>query len=195
MPRRLLHERYDPASDGAGSADGAKEPALEELYERYAPMVERWVGRLAGPSADLEDLVHDVFVVAFRRRTEFRGDAKLSTWLFRITEHVVKKRRFRDRVGALFGRRYQQALHAVAPPSVTPVEDAQRRQETGRLYRALDRLAEKDRTVIILYDLDGHSAQEVGELLGIQANAVWVRVHRARARLLLELEAQGKQGS
>jgi hypothetical protein len=73
---------------------------FDHLYENYEPMVERWVRRLAGPSAEVEDLIHDVFVVALRRRGEFRGEAKVSTWLFRITELVVRKRRFRRKLGS-----------------------------------------------------------------------------------------------
>src|SRR5512136_3260538 len=82
------------------------EALFDHLYESYEPMVERWVRRLVGPTAEVEDLVHDVFVVALRRRREFRGDAKVSTWLFRITQLVVRKRRFRRRL-----RQFLDVLH------------------------------------------------------------------------------------
>ncbi len=91
----------DSGEHSVSKADlDASDPELlfDHLYENYEPMVERWVRRLAGPSADVEDLVHDVFVVALRRRGEFRGEAKVSTWLFRITELVVRKRRFRRKL-------------------------------------------------------------------------------------------------
>src|SRR5204863_7143590 len=81
-------------------ADAVRAPgldqALDHMYERYAPDVERWVQRLAGPRDDVDDLIHDVFVVALRRRGEFRGEASPRTWLFRITHHVVRTRRRRD---------------------------------------------------------------------------------------------------
>jgi len=163
------------------------EALFDHLYESYEPMVERWVRRLVGPTAEVEDLVHDVFVVALRRRHEFRGDAKVSTWLFRITELVVRKRRFRLRL-----RQFLDALHrgheeAVVPPSPTPLEILEARQRCARLYQALDRLPDKYRTVIVLCDIEGSGAEEVGQLLGLTANAVWVRVHRARAMLLEQL--------
>ena len=101
------------------AAEVASDPELlfDHLYETYEPMVERWVRRLAGPSGEAEDLVHDVFVVALRRRGEFRGEAKVSTWLFRITQLVVRKRRFKRRL-----RRFLDVLHrsqeeALSPPS------------------------------------------------------------------------------
>jgi hypothetical protein len=77
--------------------------SLDQLYETYESSVERWVRRLAGPGAEVEDLVHDVFLVALRRKNEFRGDARISTWLFRITELIVRKRRFRRRLHSFLG--------------------------------------------------------------------------------------------
>jgi RNA polymerase sigma-70 factor (ECF subfamily) len=165
--------------------------ALDQLYETFAPSVERWVRRLAGPNADVEDLMHDVFVVAVRRRSEFRGDGKLSTWLFRIAEHIVRKRRSRDRMRALLRLRYQTSMEPVQAPCPTPLEDLERQQRNARLYAALDRLPDKLRTVSVLYDIEGLSANEVAQLLGIHANAVWVRVHRARA--LLHKQLVGKK--
>src|ERR1041384_6415976 len=58
---------------------------LDRMYEHHVRDVHRWVARLAGPRDDIEDLVHEVFLVAMRRRGEFRGDGKVSTWLFRIS--------------------------------------------------------------------------------------------------------------
>ena len=172
-----------------GPVDPASDPELlfDHLYENYEPMVERWVHRLAGPSAEAEDMIHDVFVVALRRRKEFRGEAKVSTWLFRITEYVMRKRRFRWRL-----RRWLDVLHrshaeALAPQAPTPLEVLEERQRRARLYKALDRLPDKYRMVIILFDLEGARAEEVGHVLGLSANAVWVRVHRARALLLEQL--------
>lgn len=160
---------------------------FDHLYETYEPLVERWVRRLAGPSGEVEDLIHDVFVVALRRRSEFRGDAKVSTWLFRITELVVRKRRFRRRLRQFLDVLHRSHQEAVVPPSPTPLEVFEDRQRCARLYAALDRLPDKYRTVIILCDIEGSPAEEVGQLLGLTANAVWVRVHRARAMLLEEL--------
>lgn len=172
-----------------GPAEDAADPELifDHLYETYEPMVERWVRRLAGPSADVEDLVHDVFVVALRRCSEFRGEAKVSTWLFRITQLVVRKRRFRRRLRQFLDVLHRSHEEALAPPSPTPLEVLEDRQRCARLYAALDRLPEKYRTAIIMCDIEGSGAEEVGQLIGLTANAVWVRVHRARAMLLEQL--------
>jgi RNA polymerase sigma-70 factor (ECF subfamily) len=171
-----------PQSDGLLAFD--PECAFEHLYETYAASIERWVRRLAGPTADVEDLLHDVFVVAIRRRSEFRGEARLSTWLFRITENVVRKRRFRVRLRGLLNFRHHADLEITTTPSPTPLEEIERRQEHAQLYAALDRLPEKYRTPVILCDIEGLSAIDAGQLLDLSPNVIWVRVHRARAMLL-----------
>ena len=174
--------------------DGSDPELLfDHLYENYEPTVERWVRRLAGPSADVEDLIHDVFVVALRRRGEFRGEAKVTTWLFRITQFVVRKRRFRQRFRHFLDGLHRAEAELVAPPSPTPLELVEERQQCARLYAALDRLPDKYRTAIILCDIEGVAAEEAGQLLGLTANAVWVRVHRGRAMLLEQLTScQGR---
>jgi RNA polymerase sigma-70 factor (ECF subfamily) len=168
---------------------------LDQLYETYEPSVERWVRRMAGPGAEVEDLVHDVFLVALRRWHEFRGDAKVSTWLFRITERIVRKRRFRQRLHGFLKLVFRHNTATLARCSPTPLEEIERRQQCALLYAAVDRLPEKYRTPVIMFDIDGRSAAEVATLLGIKPNVVWVRVHRARARLLDDLSAEGKEAS
>jgi RNA polymerase sigma-70 factor (ECF subfamily) len=171
------------------------ERLFDHLYENYEPLVERWVRRLAGPSAGVEDLVHDVFVVALRRRGEFRGEAKVSTWLFRITELVVRKRRFRRKLRQCLDVLYRSHAIAVVPLSPTPLEVVERRQQAARLYAALDRLPDKYRTAVILCDIESMGAEEAGQYLGLTANAVWVRVHRGRAMLLEQLtRSEGRAG-
>jgi DNA-directed RNA polymerase specialized sigma24 family protein len=87
----------------------SSEESLADLYDRYAPQVERWARRLAGPTFDAEDLVHDIFLVVLRRHREFRGEAKIATWLFRITAQVVRWRRRNNTL-----RRWLWGVHGAA---------------------------------------------------------------------------------
>jgi len=164
--------------------------AVDEIYDAYAPEVMRWVRRLAGPGADIEDLVHDVFVVALRRRFTFRGQASVKTWLFRITHHVVRNRMRLGFLRGLLFRRRQDELVAAKPTPATPHQEVERREQHALLYRALDRLPESYRTTLILYEIDGLSGEEVAQLTGVSVGAVWVRLHRGRAKLLQSLTSE-----
>jgi len=163
------------------------EEVLERIYERHVADVHRWATRLIGPGEDVEDVVHEVFMIAMRRYGEFRGDSKVSTWLFRITERVIKGRRTRDRVRRWLFARHVEELSDEPLAVVTPLEQMERRERARRLYEALDRLPDRYRTPLILYEIEGLSGQDLAELLGMKLGAVWVRLHRGRARLLSEL--------
>jgi RNA polymerase sigma factor (sigma-70 family) len=174
MPQR----KDRPAASGSENAE-----SVDAIYDRHAPQVERWARRLAGPQFDAEDLLHDIFLVVMRRWPEFRGDAKVTTWLFRITLQVVRWRRRNDAVRRwLWGRHGQDSLDARASVP-TPIEEIERREQHLRLYTALDRLPEKYRTPLVLSALEGLSGEQIAELTDSEVNAVWVRLHRARAKL------------
>jgi len=157
---------------------------LDELYEQHADDVKRWARRLAGPRADLQDLLHDVFVVALRRRFTFRGEATIKTWLFRITHHVVRSRMRRNFIRGLIFRRHQDELVAAASSPATPHEEIERRERHVRLYDALDQLPDCYRTTLILYEIEGLPGEEVALLTDVSLGTVWVRLHRGRAKLL-----------
>jgi RNA polymerase sigma-70 factor (ECF subfamily) len=157
--------------------------ALDELYDAYAADVTGWARRLAGPSADIEDMVHDVFVVALRRGFSFQGDATVKTWLFRITHHVVRNRMRRSFVRGFLLRRRQDEMASALPAPPTPHQEMERREDEQRLYQALDRLPDRHRTALILYEIEGLSSDEVAELTGASVGTVWVWLHRGRAKL------------
>jgi len=157
---------------------------LDEMYECYAADVKRWARRLAGPRADVEDLLHDVFVIALRRRFISRGDASAKTWLFRVTHHVVRSRLRRGFLRGLILRQRRDEWIEMAPTPATPHEEIERRERHERLYRALDQLPDCYRTALILYEMEGLSGEEVAELTGVSVGTMWVRLHRGRAKLL-----------
>jgi RNA polymerase sigma-70 factor, ECF subfamily len=164
---------------------------LEALYRAHATSVARWSAHLGGPSADLDDLVHEVFLVAGRRLAEFRGDAKVTTWLYRITERVVAARRRTDRVRRWLRRtRRADVERELCSTPATPAQDLHRHQARQTVYRVLDRLPEKYRTVLILFELEGLSGEEIAVLTERKLATVWVHLHRARERFLAELVRQ-----
>jgi RNA polymerase sigma-70 factor, ECF subfamily len=143
-------------------------------------------------------VVHEVFLVAQRRLPEFRGDAKPSTWLFRITDLVVRAQRRKARMRTWLGRRFAEDRDSTSPGSVqiSPVEDLVERERAALVYRALDALGEKYRSLFVLYELEGLSGEEIAGLTGVKLATVWVRLHRARARFVSRinvLDAQQRQ--
>jgi RNA polymerase sigma-70 factor (ECF subfamily) len=170
--------------------ESARTDPLVELYARHASDVKRWARRLAGPSADLEDLLHDVFVIALGRRFTLGGEGSIKTWLFRITHNVVSRRRRRSIVRSLLFGRHQDEIAAAAASPSTPYEEIERRERHLRLYRALDALPDAYRTALILYEIEGLSGEEVAQLTGISLGTLWVRLHRGRAKLSACLSAE-----
>ena len=178
-----------PSSDSDPLPDGvAAVWDLDALYRAHAPTVARWARRLAGPGADVEDLVHEIFLVAGRRLSEFRGDAKVTTWLYRITERVALDGRRRDRFRRWFSfARSVEIESAFSPAQPTPLDALERRQSAEVVYRVLDRMSDKYRTVLILFELEEMSGEEIAALTGLKAATVWVHLHRARALFLGEM--------
>jgi RNA polymerase sigma-70 factor (ECF subfamily) len=159
----------------------ATEP-LDELYSQHLAQVKRWARRLAGPTADLEDLVHDVFLVALRKGFQSRGEASVDTWLFCITQRVVWGKRQRNRLRRFLLGQNQAELVPAEPQ--TAQHQLERREQNVWLYRALDRLPEAYRTTLILYELEELPGEEVARLTGVSLSTVWVRLHRGRERLM-----------
>jgi RNA polymerase sigma-70 factor (ECF subfamily) len=156
--------------------------SIDQMYGQHLAKVKRWARRLAGPCADLDDLVHDIFLVALRKGFEARGEATIDTWLFNITQRVVWTKRRKSQLRQwLFGRNQTQL---VPPEPRTPQHELERREDNARLYQALDRLPDVYRVTLILYELEELSGEEVARLTGVPIGTVWVRLHRGRERLM-----------
>lgn len=164
------------------------------IYQVHVHQVSRWAERLAGPYLDVEDIVHEVFIIAYERMSTFRGDSTLSTWLFGITDRVVRHRRRKERWRRwLSGSADETAGHLPSDGS-DPLRVAERNQAAAAVYRVLDRLNERDRQILILCELEEMSTDEVAALLDIQPTNVRVRLHRARTRFVHAYEdCEGKQ--
>jgi RNA polymerase sigma-70 factor (ECF subfamily) len=170
--------------------DQERDQDLESVYRSHSPHVSRWAARLAGPGFDVEDIVHDVFLVVQRRLGEFRGDALMSTWLYEITVRVVQARRRSWRRRRWMWSRPDETGDAdagmakAADERVSPLDALERRQATVLLYRLLDDLDEKYRTAVVLFELEGVSCQQIAAITGTSVSNVWARVSRGREKLI-----------
>jgi len=171
------------------------ERELSDVYRRHAEAVKRWALRLGGPALDAEDIVHEVFLIAHRRLGEFRGEAKLTTWLYRITLRVVRKQATRQRLGRWLRGLVGDFADEVTEERFGPYESVERREAARLVYQALDALPHRQRAAVILYELEGHSGEEIAELMGTKLATVWVWLHRGRAKFLERLRALGAKES
>ncbi len=162
--------------------------AVERLYREQAPRVLGWCIRLGGPRLDAEDLAQAVFETALKRSGSFRGDSALSTWLFGITRNTVRNARRRAAL-----RRFVGMESVPEPRDLGPGTEAlaERRLLRRRVQRALERLKTPQREVLVLADLEQHSAPEVAALLGIPTGTVYSRLHHARRAFAKALEQEG----
>jgi RNA polymerase sigma-70 factor (ECF subfamily) len=176
-------------------ADVREAPDLATVYRRHADAVATWTRRLGGPDIDVEDVVHEVFLVVQRRLPEWRGEAKVTTWLYEITLRVVSERRRRWRGPGWWARKLggERAaageLARVAAEQPDALGLLERREASAALYRLLDGVGEKYRTVLILFELEGKSGEEIAALTGTSLANVWVRLHRGRQKLVSRFQA------
>jgi RNA polymerase sigma-70 factor (ECF subfamily) len=163
---------------------GASKTGLElaSLYAAHADDVRRWVLRIAGPSVDAEDIVHEVFIVVQRRLHEFRGDAKFTTWLYRITAFVALRQLRKQRVRGSLRALPNELADEIASLEPSPCEQLEEKQKAQAVHTALGSLDSKHRDVLVLFELDGHNGEEIADLTSTKLATVWVRLHRGRAR-------------
>jgi RNA polymerase sigma-70 factor, ECF subfamily len=158
------------AADAREPAGEPATPTFEAVYAEHAATVARWAARLGGPSADVEDITQEVFVVVNRRLNEFRGQSRMSTWLFGITAKVAANERRRRKLRPASG-----------DGSLAQLEKRERRV---LFHRALDRLSERHRRALVLFELEELSVDEVAAHMGLRPGNVRVLLHRARAAFL-----------
>ena len=176
-------------------ASATETPSVAQVYRDHVADVTRWVSRLAGPGADLEDLVQEVFVLVQRHLASFRGDSQLTTWLFQIASNVVRHHRRRERWRALLGRSHDAKEGTTREPEASPEDQVAKREASQLLYRALDRMKDRHRTAIILFEIEDLPGERVAELMAITPANVWVLLHRARAELVKQVEAIRGEGA
>lgn len=156
-------------------ADGEAR-AQKELFRGYRARVHQILYRILGSNSEIDDLIQEVFWEVFRSLPQFRGEARLSTWMGRITTRVAFAHVARRRPAMA-------DLDAVPEPAadVSPIDDqVMAREAATRLYRALDRLDPKHRVAFALHAIDGNSLQEVADMMDASLVATKTRVWRAR---------------
>jgi RNA polymerase sigma-70 factor, ECF subfamily len=172
---------------------------FDKLYRDHVDLLYRFANRLCGEAETAKDLVQETFLNAYRGLGTFRGDAQISTWLYTIAARACIRMR-RKRKGE---PERELSLDEFIPTSEgefrlqvpmegqTPEEALQNKELRHALDAAINKLPKKYKMVLVLRDMEGLSAKEVGSIMGLNERAVKSRLHRARLFVRQELSARG----
>ncbi len=159
--------------------------AFREIFRRWAPRLQRLLGRGVARSEDVHDLVQQTFLQLHRARNDFRADAKLRPWLYTIALNLQRQYYRRH------GRKPEASIEdAVAEPTADEPEP-ERRLDDAHVRAALAALPDAQREVIVLHWFEGLSFAEVAQIVGATQSAVKVRAHRGYGRLRELLTERG----
>jgi RNA polymerase sigma-70 factor (ECF subfamily) len=163
-----------------------EESAWRHLHRLCYPRAAAFLRKLGVSDLELEDAAQDVFVQLFRYLPSFRREAELSTWLYRVCITQARSVRRRRRVTQTLSRLLSlgAASTLVSTPSL-PDATVRRRVES-----ALASLSEGDRTVFVLYEMEGLPGKRIAEIVASPEASVWRRLHDARLVFRRALEAE-----
>ncbi|MES2389415.1 MAG: RNA polymerase sigma factor [Bacteroidota bacterium] len=172
------------------SLKNAESKGFKELMRAYGRMVYNTALSIVQYPPDAEDISQEVFITVFKNISSFKGESKLSTWLYRITttkslEHLRKRRRkkrfgFMQSLSELFGG----GTSAFEPVEfVHPGLSLENKERAAILFAAINQLPEQQKVAFILFETEQLSYQDIAESMNISVSAVESLMFRARARL------------
>ena len=147
---------------------------VTDIYETHSDFVWASLHRMGVRPADVPDMAQEVFLVAFRRASEFEGRSSYKTWLFGIAWNVAR-RSFRAP-----DRREQPLPEVVVDARESQEESAARAEAVRALYELLDGLDSEKRGVFVMSELEEMTAPEIAEITGVPLNTVYSRLRAAR---------------
>ena len=158
------------------------------LVERYKSYVYTLTIRFTKSREDAEEVSQDIFVKAYRALADFKGTAKFSTWLYTIvnTTCITFLRKKRLNIQSLDDERTFEI--ADSQDSGFRANQVEQKSRQNMVNEAIAMLNPDDAEIITLFYKNEQSLEEIGQILGLEANTAKVRLHRARARLKDKME-------
>lgn len=172
---------------------GTSDLEFESIHAAYRAKIRDYLSFVAGEQ-DADDLTQEVFIKISRALGTFRGDSKLSTWIYRIaTNTALDKLRNSSRPAMSHWQAFDESEVIEAkevwtgdePPSIE--QQLLHRERTDCFLQYVRHLPPNYRTVVVLSELEGMANNEIAEVLGLSLDVVKIRLHRGRARLLQQL--------
>ena len=169
-------------------ARGGDKEAFGALVEQYRDNVYRLAYRMCGNAYDADEAAQEAFVAAWRALPNFRGDAKFSTWLYRLTTNaaidVMRREKRHQTVG-------DGEMIEVADDADSPQETVERTEQQEAVQKALATLSEEYREVLLLRYMEELDYAEIAEVLQLPSGTVKSRINRAKAALKTALLKSG----
>ena len=168
--------------------------AFQILVETHQRMVVNTCLAIVHNKADAEDLAQDVFLEIFRTAENFRGDSKISTWLYRIATNRAlnlirnnKRKRFFQSIEDTFTGGRNRASEISENHGDQPDRNITDQQRSDMLHQAIDRLPEKQRIAFTLNKYEELPYQQIAEVMEISLSSVESLIHRAKKNLQEQL--------
>ena len=171
--------------------------AFEQLYRRYVNRIHGLCLRLTADQVEADILTQDTFVRAWFALAGYKGQGSLGGWLGRVALNLWRDRLRREKRGDRLAEQLAMEAKAVTPPSATASHGGDgivSLLTAVDLERAIARLPRGARTVYVLYDVEGYTHREIGQMIGIATGTSKAHLHRARQLLRLILE-EGREAA
>lgn len=170
--------------------------AFGAIVDEYQKNVYNLALRMTGNPEDAQDMSQEAFIKAFNSLASFRGDSKLSVWLYRIVSNVcldfLRSRKRRQTVSLNMDDGEGGTSELEIPDlSAMPEEELNRRLTREAVRKGLLSLPEDQREILLLREIEGLSYDEIAQALGLEAGTVKSRIFRARKRLCAQLVSGG----
>ena len=171
---------------------------FQDIYQEFHERIHRYIERMVGRD-EAEDLTQEVFIKVNNALKEFKAESKLSTWVYRIATNAaldkMQSRAFREGKDTMSLDAARERAEAedtfilAEQTSLSAEREAVRKEMNECIREYVDKLPEDYRAVVILSELKDLQNQQIADILGISLETAKIRLHRARARLKTEFEA------
>ncbi|MEN6371763.1 MAG: sigma-70 family RNA polymerase sigma factor [Armatimonadota bacterium] len=166
-------------------------PAYSELVVKHQRAIYGIVSRMVTSRDDVDDLVQDVFVTAYKSIGSFRGQAAFSTWLHAIAVNTTIKHIRKSKIRQTMPIEDMEMVADTVndtPREKLPIDAAEESERKQAVQRAVDGLPEKHRMVVILHYFEDYSCEEIAKTLNCSVGTVWSRLHYACRKLRGQLD-------
>ncbi len=182
------------ASETLPNPQQACQVSFERIYGEWFGQVSRWVLALGARQSDYEDVVQEVFAVAYRRLHLFDGN-NTAGWLYQIARRKARDYRQLGWVRFVFPNEAPASLDLAQQTGPGPLDQLETKQKTELLSRRLAQLPSEQQAVFMLFELEGFTGHEIAQRQQVPLNTVWVRLYRARKKLECPPQARARRSA